>query len=55
MFFTLNFSHDFSLEPDGPSFIQPEMLPCAVSDKVTRPAVSNLVGVRVVVAVAAVV
>jgi hypothetical protein len=36
--------HNLSLEPDGPSLIQPEVFPGAVGHIVARPAVGDLVG-----------
>lgn len=41
--FTVNSSQNPSLEVNGPAFVQPEMLPRAVGDQVTTPAVSQFV------------
>jgi hypothetical protein len=41
--FAVNSSQNSPLEVNGPAFIQPEMLPRAVGDQVTTPAVSQLV------------
>ena len=42
--FAMNGSQDSSFEVDGPTFIQPEVLPRCVGDQISTPAVSQLVG-----------
>jgi len=39
----VNFGHDFPLEEDGPSFVEPEMFPGGVGDEVSAPAMSCFV------------